>query len=148
MSTAIATDPTTTLVEVWGRWREAVREHVAAIRARGPRPDLDRFPANIRHIDLPTFTALAHTRDAWMDEVARYRRAHPRPGTEGAAFVAKNGHAYEAKCPEHPRFRRVAWTHPSVPTSSAREHNVEHHGGAPVVVMDTPGLLPSTMLPG
>jgi hypothetical protein len=123
------------LLTAWLRWREAVRAHVAAIRAEGRRPELDRFPENIRWVHLPTFAAAAGARYMWMDEVAAYRAAHPRTGTEGAAHVAKIGHRYEPVCDTHPRFRRVAWSRPGVPARAARKHNVEHHAGAPVVVI-------------
>jgi len=137
----------TELLATWHAYRAAVRAQNAAIRAEGPRPDLERFPLNIRYVHLPTFSALAHAQFAWMDAVAVYRREHPRPGTQGVGFVAKNGGAYEAKCPAHPRFRRIAWSRPSTPARSAFEHNLEHHHGAPVVVIDTPDLVPSTLLP-
>ncbi len=135
------------LVDVWSSYRSAVAANTAAIRAEGPRPDLEQFPANIRYVHLPTFSPLARAQQAWMDAVARYRAAHPRPGTEEVGFVAQRGSAYEAHCPVHPWFRRIAWSTPATPTSSAREHNVEHHGGAPVVVVHTPDLVPSSLLP-
>ena len=142
-------DPTTAdgLLAIWRDYRAAVSAQTDAIRAEGPRTELDQYPANIRYIHLPTSSTLSRARYAWMDAVALYRATHPRTGIEGAAFVAKNGNAYEAKCPSHPRFRRVAWTHPRTPACTARAHNVEHHAGAPVVVVDTPTLVPSSMLP-
>ena len=136
-----------TLIAAWRAHRAAVADLNAAIRAEGSRPDLDRFPQNIRWIHLPTWQAVARTEQAYADAVAIYRREHPRPGTEGAGFVAKRGDAYEAKCHAHPRFRRIAWSRASTPARSVRDHNVEHHGGAPVVVIDTPDLVPSTLLP-
>lgn len=63
------------------------------------------------------------------------------------AYVAKTGGAYEAVCPEHPRFRRIAWTHRRTPLSSAREHNLEDHDGAPARVYSVPGREPSCLMP-
>jgi hypothetical protein len=61
---------TAQLVDVWRNWHEATRAHVAAIRARGPRPDLDGYPANLRHVDLPTYRPGVGARYAGMDAVA------------------------------------------------------------------------------
>lgn len=149
MSTTVLDRPVSTgdVVAAWREYRAAVAEHNAAIVASGPQPDLDRFPANIRWIHLDTHRPMAIARYAYLDVVADYRAAHPRPTAEGAAYVAKRGSAHEAKCPTHPRFRRIAWSGASVPAQSCRDHNVEHHGGAPVIVKTVPDLEPSTLLP-
>ena len=34
---------------------------------------------------------------------------------------------YRAECDEHPRFRRVPWTTPVVPTESCDDHNNHYH---------------------
>jgi hypothetical protein len=57
------------------------------------------------------------------------------------------GGGYEAVCPVHPRFRRVAWSHRATPALSAYEHNTEHHDGARVIVVEVPSREPSTLLP-
>ena len=134
------------LVAAWNRWRDAVRAHRACADAMDAdyHERQNRFPANIRHLGLPTFHEYAVARDAWMDDAAQHRaeRGHPEHG-----YVAKTGPAHEAVCPSHPRFRRIAWSGQATPLSSIRKHNAEHHDGAPARVYEVAGRTPSTLLP-
>ena len=139
------------VVAAWDAYRAAVREHNAAKRTAGtpffpgPVSGADRLDA--LGLGLPTFSTQSIARDVWMRVAADYRAAHPLPAAEGAAYVAKMGNAYEVVCPSHPRFRRIAWTHQRTPATSAREHNAEHHDGAPVVIMTRTDRSPSSLLP-
>lgn len=134
------------LLRIWNEWRDAVRAHVSRIQEQGAEYHASqaRFPENIRHLGLPTFFAAGMAQRLWEDAAAKHRAAG---GVPAHGYVAKTGGAYEAVCSEHPRFRRVAWTQQGTPLSSAREHNREHHGGAPARVYDVPGREPSTLLP-
>lgn len=136
------------LLTRWSLWRAAVCAHAAAVSRLDParREREERFPANIRCIGPPTFRDLAATEFAWMSAATECRTA--LAGTpESHGYVAKTGRAHEALCPEHRRFRRVAWTKQRTPLLSVREHNVEYHGGVPARVYDVPGREPSSLLP-
>jgi hypothetical protein len=139
------------LLAAWRQWREAVRAHNVAKRDAGTpfhaRPVVGADRLDAMGLSLPTFTASARAHYRWHDVAAEYRAAHPVAGAEGAAYVAKMGSAYEVKCPEHPRFRRIAWTAPRVPAESAHKHNREHHEGAPVTIMARTDMTPSSLLP-
>lgn len=135
----------TSFVDIWREWRDAVRAHVACIAEQDAEYHArqSRFRENTRHIGLPTSFARGMAQRLWEDAAAK-QRAQGRAPAHG--YVAKTGGKYEAVCPEHPRFRLVAWTHQSTPLLSAREHNVEHHGGAPARVYDAPGRHLTSML--
>lgn len=133
------------LVSAWQQWRAAARAHTAAKQAAGVTPYLGRDGGrrlDAEGLGLPTFTAAAHARDTFLDLAAT-----ARPTPTAHAYVAKMGGGYEAVCPAHPRFRRVAWTHRATPALSAHEHNTEHHDGARVIVVEAPGREPSSLLP-
>lgn len=136
----------TALLAVWHRWRDAVRAHCTAIDAMDTEyhARMAKYPANIRHVGLPTFREYARAQYAWQDAAARERA---RRGAPEHGHVVKSGGAFEAVCPAHPWFRRVAWSRPVTPLSSAHGHNVEYHSGARARVYDRPGHIPSTLLP-
>lgn len=139
------------LTAFWLRWRATVRAHVHAKREAGV-PFHPGVVTGFERLDalglgLPTFSAQSRAGDAWMEAAARYRREHPLEGNAGAAYVVNSGSGFEAVCPTHPSFRRVAWTHQRTPLSSAREHNTEHHEGARAVIISDPAPALSSLLP-
>lgn len=146
MTTATHIDAST-LLAAWARLRDASRAHRAAIALldESVRRREEQYPENIRYVALPTFRELAASQFAWWDAAAA-ARAEREPVPEHA-YVAKTGGAYEAVCPAHPRFRRIAWTRPTTPLSSAHEHNAEHHGEARARVYEVPGREISSLLP-
>lgn len=135
------------LLGAWRRWRDAARAHNAQVSLLPEHARIAALsvPPNIRHVGLPTWSEVAQTHSAWAELSAAYRSAFTPAPTVG--HVAKMGAAYEAVCPEHPWFRRVAWTRPSTPLTSAREHNTEHHDGAPARVYEVADREPSSLLP-
>lgn len=140
------TTPAPSLREVWLRWRDAASAHRAAADAMDDdyHERMAKYPPNIRHLGLPTFTEYARARDAWEDAAAKARAGE---GTPEHGYVAKTGPGFEAVCPGHPSFRRAAWSRKTTPLSSVHTHNAEHHDGAPARVYEVAGRELSTLLP-
>lgn len=140
------TIPAPSLQEVWRRWRDAARAHRATADAMDAEyhERMAQYPPNIRHLGLPTFTEYARARSAWEDVAAQARAAG---GVPAHGYVDKTGPGYEAVCPAHPWFRRVAWSRQTTPLTSVHKHNAEHHNGARARVYEVPGRELSTLLP-
>lgn len=137
-------DAPTSYVGIWREWRDAVRAHLACIAEQDAEYHArqEQFRFHTRHIGLPTSFARGMAQRLWEDAAAKQRALGGVP-THG--YVAKTRGKYEAVCPEHPRFRLVAWSHQSIPLLSAREHNAEHHSGW-ARVYDAPDRVLTSMM--